>query len=392
MQAAPVITDAKGVMALAERCREAGRFTLDFEFLWERTYKPVPCLAQVATVDEVAIVDPVQGGPIEPIAELVADPDVETVMHAPSADLTLMALHCGTRPMRLVDVQLLAGFVGLGHGQSLGTLLERALGVRLSKAESYSDWSRRPLNTEQLSYAADDVRHLLALHDHLAERAAGLGRTPWVEEEHRLRYGPDARFFTDPRDAWRRVKGQGRLTGRERAVLIEVAAWREEQAQRRDRPPAWILQDRLALDIAKRKPTDRQALGRVRGLDTRMNDREADAILAAVAAGLGAAEIGMGPSVPPELANRVGALAALGQIIVGLRADAANLASPLLATRDDIESFLIAYLRGERDGHPLGHGWRWELAGEALGRLADGSLAIATTPRAPYLVEVERPS
>lgn len=390
MASHPVLTAAPDIAAFAERCRQAGRFALDFEFLWERTYRPIPCLVQLAADGEVAIVDPVAGAPLDAVVSLVEDPAIETIMHAPSADLTLMALNFAARPRNVRDVQLIAGFVGLGAGQSLATLLDRVLGVRLTKVESYSDWSRRPLTDGQLLYAVDDVAHLAALYDELERRAAALGRDGWVAEEHRLRYGPDARYVTDPADAWRRVKGQGRLTARERAVLVEVAAWREAEALRRDRPPAWILQDRLALDVAKRKPRSRDELGRVRGLDDRMRDREAQALLDAVGRGIDAPEIPLPQAVNPELAQRLGVLGSLGQLIVGVRAEAAQLAAPLLATRDEIEAFLASRIRGEADGHPLATGWRKELAGDALAALAEGRLAIAPTDRPPYLAEIDR--
>lgn len=386
-----LITDHSGVAEVVRRCREAGRFALDFEFLWERTYRPIACLAQVATADSVALIDPTAGAPLEPLVALVEDEAVETIMHAPSADLTLMALHFGVVPRGLIDVQLTAGFVGLGAGQSLGTLLDRALGIHLAKAESYSDWTRRPLNTAQLEYAADDVRHLLALRDRLEARARELGRWEWVLEEHRLRYGPDAKFVTEPDEAWRKLKGQGRLSGRERAVLREVAAWREREALRRDRPPSWILQDRLALDIAKRKPRDRQGLGRVRGLEEKMRDREAQELLDAVTRGLEAPTMDAPQPMRTDLAQRVGVLGSLGQLVVGIRADAVGLAAPLIATRDEIESFLAARLNGDGREHALAHGWRKELAGDVLAALADGRLAIAPSSEPPYLVEIDRP-
>ena len=387
-----LITDSAGVDDVVRRCRDAGRFALDFEFLWERTYKPIACLAQVATHDFVALIDPIAGAPLEPLVALVEEAGIETVMHAPSADLTLLAMHFGVTPQAVLDVQLIAGFVGIGAGQSLGTLLDRALGLHLTKAESYSDWSRRPLTAAQLDYAADDVRHLLALRDRLEELAQGLGRWEWVCEEHRLRYGPDARFTTDPDEAWRKVKGHGRLAPRERAVLREVAAWREREALRRDRPTAWLLQDRLALDIAKRKPTNREGLGRVRGLDEKMRGREAEELLDAVARGLAAPQIDLPRPVRPDLAERLSVLGAIGQLMVAVRADAAALAAPLIATRDDVESFVSARLQGDGDMHPLGHGWRKELAGDALAALADGRLAVAPSPDPPYLIEIDRPA
>ena len=392
MSSDALITDRAGVDAAVGDCRQAGRFALDFEFLWERTYKPIACLAQVATETSVWLIDPIAGAPLEPLVALVEDDTVETVMHAPSADLTLLALHFGVVPRAIVDVQLAAGFVGLGAGQSLGTLLDRALDLHLAKAESYSDWSRRPLNDSQLDYAADDVRHLLALRDQLEDRATELGRWDWVVEEHRLRYGPDARFVTEPGEAWRKLKGQGRLSPRERTILREVAGWREREALRRDRPPAWILADRLALDIAKRKPTNREGLSRVRGLDEKMRDREADELLEAVARGVAAPVLELPQPMRSDLAQRLAVLGALGQLLVGVRADAAGLAAPLIATRDDVESFVSARLNGNGASHPLGSGWRKELAGDALAALAEGRLAVAPSPDPPYLVELDRPT
>ena len=190
------------VTDLAGRVRGHGRMALDVEFLWERTYAPIPCLAQVATPDEIALVDPIEGGALNAVAELLADPDVEVVMHAPSADLTLFALGFDVRPSRLLDSQLIAGFVGLGAGQSLGALLQRVLDIRVPKTEGYSDWSRRPLTRAQLEYAATDVAHLFAMVDELMRRATALGRREWVLEEHERRYGPSARVAPDPLEAW----------------------------------------------------------------------------------------------------------------------------------------------------------------------------------------------
>ena len=228
------IRDAAGVDAVVAEARAEGRAAIDLEFLWEKTYAPIACLAQVATARGIHLIDPIDGAPLRPIAELVSDPDVEVVMHAPSADLTLLGMAFGTRPQRLTDMQIVAGFVGLGAGQGLATLLERVLGVKLDKGERYTDWSRRPLSAAQLEYGAADVAHLLELADELARRAEELGRTEWVAEEHARRFGPDARLVPDPDNAWRRVKGGGRLGSRDRAVLAELAAWREREAARRD--------------------------------------------------------------------------------------------------------------------------------------------------------------
>ena len=384
------ITDAAGVDAVVAEARAEGRAALDLEFLWERTYAPIACLAQVATRRGVHLIDPIEGAPLRPVADLVEDPDVEVVMHAPSADLTLLGMAFGTRPENLLDVQIVAGFVGLGAGQGLATLLERVLGVKLDKGERYTDWSRRPLSDAQLEYGAADVADLLELADELGRRAEALGRSEWVAEEHARRYGPEARLTPDPETAWRRVKGGGRLNARDRAVLASLAAWREREAARRDRPAAWIVPDRTLVEIARRRPKDRRALESERGLPDRIRGADADGMLAALRAGEAAPPLTLPPPPSAELQHRLDVLAPLGAVLVAGRAAAVDLAPSLLATRDEIAAFLLGALRGDADGAALGSGWRRELAGEALIDLAEGRLALGVDATRPYLAEIRR--
>jgi ribonuclease D len=387
-----LIRDAAGVAEVVDLARSEGRAALDFEFLWERTYAPLACLAQVATRDAVHLIDPIEGAPLGPLAELVSDPDVTVIMHAPSSDLALLELAHGARPANLRDVQITAGFVGMGAGQGLQTLLERGLGVRLDKGERYTDWSRRPLSRRQLEYGAADVEHLMALSDELDRRAAERGREAWVAEEHERRYGPGARFTQDPDEAWRRVKGQGRLSPSDRAVLRALAAWREREALRQNRPVAWLVPDRTLIEIARRRPADRDALSGERGLPDRMRSQEAEGILAAIREGEAARPITQPPAPGRELQQRLDVLGPLAAVLVTARAAAVDLAPTFLATRDEIQAFLTATISGEEDGQPLASGWRAELAGDALRELAAGRLALAADPRRPYLAELPRPA
>lgn len=388
MSSPETITDAAGVDAVAREARAEGRVAIDLEFLWERTYAPIACLAQLATPAGVHLLDPIEGAPLEAVAELVSDPAVEVVMHAPSADLTLLGMAYGVRPANFTDVQLTAGFVGLGAGQGLGNLLERVLRVKLDKGERYTDWSRRPLSEAQLAYAAGDVAHLLELADELDRRARALDRADWVREEQQRRYGPDARLLPDPESAWRKVKGHGRLSPKDRAVLVSLAAWREREAARRDKPTSWVIPDRTLVEMAHRRPATRAALERERGLPDRIRGADADSLLAAIRAGEDAAPPPVAPPPSPEVQQRLDVLGPLGAVLVGARAAAVDLAPSLLATRDEISAFLVAAIRGETDGLPLGSGWRYELAGAALVDLAAGRIALGATERRPYLVEL----
>ena len=156
------VTSAEALGPLLDAARAEGRCAIDTEFVWERTYAPGLCLVQIATAERLAVVDPVEGAPLEPVAELMADPAVEKVMHAPSGDLAAFVLHHDVRPQHVYDTQLAAGFAGYGGTLSLERLLEAAVRVRLRHDEGFTDWQRRPLTPTQVEYAADDVRYLLA--------------------------------------------------------------------------------------------------------------------------------------------------------------------------------------------------------------------------------------
>ena len=181
------------------------------------------------------------------------------------------------------------------------------------------------------------------------------------------------------------MKGGGRLSARDRAVLAALAAWREREAQRRDKPASWIIPDRTLVEIAHRRPASRQALENERGLPDRIRGADADALLAALREGEAAEPLTMPPPPSPEM------LGPLGAVLVTARAAGVDLAPSLLATRDEIGAFLVAAVRGDDlSGMQLGTGWRRELAGEALIDLAEGRLSLGVDPRRPYLAEIPR--
>lgn len=382
-----LIHDAAEVDDLVHRVRDAGRCALDFEFLWEKTYAPLPCLAQIAVDGEVYLVDPIEDAPLEPIAAIVDDPEVAVVMHAPSADLTLLAMAHGVRPSNLEDVQLLAGFVGLGAGQGLGALLGRVLDVSLDKGERYTDWSKRPLRDAQLQYAAADVAHLIELADALWAKARTSGRQHWAQEEIVRRFGPETTWMPDPEQAWRRVKGQGRLNPRDRATLAAVAEWRERRAARIDRPSSWVIPDRTLIEIARRKPADVAALRRERGLPEQIKGARAEEIVAAIARGAEAEPIAMPSAPPPKVLARLDVLGPLSQVIISARAASEGIAPSLIATREEIHNYLIARITGDERESPLEAGWRHEIAGSALDDLCAGRLSLTPLADPPYLRE-----
>jgi ribonuclease D len=377
------INSAAGLEPLLDAARREGRCALDTEFVWERTYAPALSLIQIATANRVAVIDPLEGAPAAPVADLVADPGVTKVMHAASGDLAAFLLHHGARPAAILDTQLAAGFAGVGGSLSLERLLDATLGVHLPHDEGFTDWQRRPLTETQVAYAAADVSHLLAAADVLDERSEKLGRRAWLEEELEARFGPSAAIVQDPAVAWRRVSGRGKLRGEQLAALVAAADWREREARRRDIPAAWLVKDATLVELARRRPRTAADAQNVRGLQIRRGP-QLDSLLAALSAA--------GPPPPAEgelssdMRRRVRVVLPLASSVLHSSCAEAGIASELVATRADLESLIVAAAR-DQDDHPLLHGWRYELAGRRLMALLSGELVLRVLPSAPHVAE-----
>ena len=222
--------------ALAERARAEGRLGLDTEFMPEGRYRPLLCLVQVVVGDEITLLDPLDGAGFDPapLAEVLADPAVEVVLHAGRQDVALLRRQWRTDITSVFDTQVAAGFAGFSAQAGYLGLLHDVLRIRLAKSASFTRWDQRPLTPEQLRYAREDVEHLLPLTDDLQRRLRDLGRLDWAREECRpVAASTDER---DPDEVWRRLPRASGLDPRERAVARELAAWRERTAEREDRP------------------------------------------------------------------------------------------------------------------------------------------------------------
>lgn len=359
---------------LVETLATEPSIALDTEFHRERTYHARLALVQVAwrRADggtNIALID-AQAIDLRSLAPILRG-EATIVMHAASQDLEVLAGACGVLPRTLFDTQVAAGFAGYSN-PSLAALVHGVLGVRLPKGDRLADWLRRPLDAEQLDYAAADVAHLLPVHDWLVARLEADGRTDWARDEcaELLRRAAVPR---DPDEAWWKLKEARQLRGRSIGVAQAVAAWRERRASETDQPVRFVLPDLALVGIAHRPPADVDELRRVRGLDERhLRAGAAKEILAAVAEGLEMPRerLRLPPAgeVDRELRPAVGLISAwVGQLGRTLGID-----TTLLATRADIE----ALLRGVEDAR-LTTGWRAEVLGEDIRHLVAGRAAIA---------------
>jgi len=344
-------------------------YAVDTEFHRERTYYPKVALVQINWGPNMVLVDPLAVD-LLPFAEVLDGPGL-AVMHAASQDLEVMTRSCKTLPTRLFDTQIAAGFTGL-RSPSLASLHDRMLSVRLPKGDRLTDWLRRPLNDDQLEYAASDVRYLLDIHRMLEADLVQRGRLEWAEAEclELLHKGKAQR---DPETAWLKIKETRHLGKRSRGVAQAVAEWREQRAQDLDQPPRFILPDLGVVGVAQRPPTELSELKKVRGIDDRhVRGQHGEELLAVIQEGLKReVELPKRPSnraLMEQLRPAVTLVSAwLSQYAQDIEIDPA-----LLGTRADIE----ALLRGDDDAR-LSQGWRSEHVGGPIRRLVDGKATLA---------------
>ncbi len=367
------------VPGLAARARATGRLALDTEFMPEGRYRPLLCLVQVAVGGEIAVLDPLEGFDPAPLAEVLADPAIELVLHAGRQDVAILRREWGTEVTNVFDTQVAAGFAGFSAQAGYTGLLNDVLRVRVGKTASFTRWDARPLSEEQLSYAREDVEHLGALADDLQRRLTARGRLDWAREECRaIAAATDER---DPEEAWRRLPRASSLDARERAVARELAAWRERTALAEDRPVGSALRDPALVELAKRKPATRGALAEIRGVGPDVVRRRATDILAAVQRGLEAPPLRLEEGERVGVESVDGPVIALAEALVRARAQEAGLAYELIAARADLAPIVVAARRGdaEPDVRTL-RGWRRELVGEELLELLAGRRRLGVGP------------
>jgi ribonuclease D len=383
------LATSEDVAQIAAKARQRGRLGIDTEFMSEGRYRALLCLVQVVVeqsegpgVEEaegpgepdIVLIDALRDIDVTPLAELLADPSVQIVLHAGRQDVAILRRVWRTEMTAIFDTQIAAGFTGASAQAGYGNLLAQILGRRLGKTASYTRWDTRPLTDEQLSYAAEDVADLLELADELQQRLRDNGRLEWALEEcRRLEGATDER---DPETAWQRLPRAGQLDPRSRAVAKELAAWRERTAADEDKPVGSIVADPALVELAKRRPSDLRALEQIRGLHRSGIRRRGQPIIDAIARGLEAEPIPR-ESFAPRFDPADAPLIALAEALLRARAQEAGLAYELIASRPELELIIAAARRHEPEPSVRTlEGWRAELVGTDLRDLLAGRSAI----------------
>jgi len=361
----------EALAALCEQLRGCEVLALDTEFLREKTYYTKLCLLQIASDELIACVDPLALENIDPLLDILYDPAVTLVMHSARQDLEIFYDLRGAVPAPVFDTQIAATLLGYGDQIGYANLVREFAGVELEKGHTRTDWSRRPLGAGQLRYAADDVRYLLQIYREQRRRLREMGREEWVRADFDALV--DTATYAPPVEAlWKRVRGNQQLKGRQLAIAQALAAWREEQARRIDRPRRWVLKDEVIIDIARRAPRDRKALEQIRGLEPRTLQRHGDTLLALVESACSLPQEAW-PRRPKitRLTPRQDAVVDLMMAVVRIRGAEHEVSPSLLGSRKQLEALLL-----NPDDSPLLRGWRALLVGRELRALLAGELAL----------------
>jgi ribonuclease D len=368
-----LITTTDDLAAVCSRMAKHPYVTVDTEFLRETTYYPLLCVAQMASPEEAVVIDALAAGiDLTPFFALMANERIVKVFHAARQDIEIVWNMAKTIPHPIGDTQVAAMVLGYGDSISYDQLVQRITGDTLDKSHRFTDWTRRPLSGAQITYALSDVTHLRDVYLALVADLEKRRRNNWVEAEMDVLTSPET-YRADPERAWERLKSRVRKP-KELAVLMEVAAWREREAQNRDVPRGRVIKDDVIGDIAVQAPTTIERLGHLRSLPKGFErSRWGEQIIEAVKRGLE-----RDPKTLPRLerfrpAPNGAATVELLKVLLRMTAERHSVAAKVIATVDDLERIAA----DDEADVPAMKGWRRELFGEKALALKHGRLALA---------------
>jgi len=362
---------------LAPLCELISRepwIALDTEFLREKTYYPKFCLLQIAAPGWVACIDPLAIQDLSPLLTAIYDPKIIKVLHSCRQDLEIFYQITGKIPGPIFDTQIAAPLLGFQENPGYAMLVSSFLNINLSKAHTRTDWSIRPLSAEQIEYAADDVIYLCKIYSLMCEQLAKLGRLDWLDSDFALLNDPEL-YQLSPENAWLKIRGKNKLTGRQLSILQSLTEWRERTAQAENKPRNWLFPDDMLLELAKLQPVTVAELAKIRNINERSVNRHGKVLCELIA---DARQRPPKPlkekDQPAKKTQHHEAVLDVMSAVVRIRAEENALNPIILATRKDLEQLLFG------DESLLLHGWRYNMVGRELQGLLQGEYRLSLTP------------
>ena len=227
-----IIRDNTTLKKFCKKCINEKVLAIDTEFIRENTYYPILSLIQIASDSFSAIIDPLSDIDLQPFWEILSNKEILKVFHAGRQDIEIFFNLTGKIPTPIYDTQIAAMFCGLGDQVSYDGLVNKFLGLTISKESQFSNWLQRPLANKQIQYALSDVTHLIKIFPLIKKKIKETNREEWVEKE--FQYLTNKQIYnTNPKEVWKKIK----IKNPKREVLNilkYLAEWREIECKKRN--------------------------------------------------------------------------------------------------------------------------------------------------------------
>ena len=366
---------------LCNRIKREPWIALDTEFLREKTYYPVFCLLQIATPEWVVCVDPIALADLSELFEVINNPDIIKVLHSCRQDMEIFYQETGEVTAPVFDTQIAAPLLGFQENPGYAMLVSSFLNVNLSKTHTRADWTIRPLSEAQIQYAADDVIYLCKIYQTICQKLESLGRLDWLEKDFELLKNSEL-YQISPVNAWKKIKGRNRLTGKQLSIVQTLCEWREQTAQSENRPKNWLIRDDLLLELAKFQPETENDLSKIRSMNERTVRRYGKVICRLLNEAKQRTPIPVDNKKSAKKRPKQEAVLDVLTAVVRMRADENSLNPMILASRKDLEKLLSA-----EEESSLLLGWRYSMVGKELQGLLKGQYALTLNTENVFLTE-----
>lgn len=371
-----VITTTDDLLTYIESIQHCQWLALDTEFIRERTYYPKLCLVQIAAHNkegelQLACIDPLEIDDISALLNLLNNSNIIKVLHAAHQDLEIFNYLSGQVPQPIFDTQPAASVLGYGDHMGYARLMQQVLKVDLDKSQSRTNWANRPLNQAQLDYAIDDVRYLAQAYPIIRDKLISLERLDWLDH--------DFAHFIDPKlyainatTRWKKVRGLQVLKRQQLAILRELAAWRENLAERKNLPRKWMIKDEILIDLARQQPKDVQTIADMRGINAARTKKYHKIWLDCITKGLSLAE-----SECPEINYRKKPSITQDKVIdvlmtaLSIHAQELDITPAVITTRKKVTSMVL------EQRQTLSNDWRGALVNALFNDLLKGKKGLA---------------
>ena len=372
------LTTEKDLADFCDQLSSSSTLAIDTEFVRERTYYHRLGLIQVSDGTYCAAIDPIHISNLEPFLNLVRNQNTVKVFHAARQDLEILHRLCDGVIQPVFDTQIAASVVGWGSQISFAKIVNKVLGKKIDKSETYTDWCRRPLSERQIEYALDDVRLLFPVYENLKKVLKRLNREEWLQGEFIPLENPDNFRAPNLEKLYMRIKNIRTLAPKNFAIICELVQWREKEAQVRDCLAKNIVRDESLLELARKAPLDSEGLSRIRGLHKNEITRSKKNILAAIQGGLNL-PLDQIPKLPEfEIYKAPPGIEEMLSALVQIRAEKLKIEPSVLADRKKINDFVKCFdQKLSLEKHPLFCGWRKQAIGNQLYLVLTGEMALA---------------